>query len=236
MSPYQSDEPPERSARPVEGRAPLSAEPASAEDPSWQATLESWVASLPALTRRQLTPLTTTKLADSGRICREFLSVLRGTEPGEGTRAGRRLLVVRALGRVHALAAVFDCPGGTFIELVATAPWNLLGRGDPADPRTVHGAGTAVVLEAIARSRRRGLGGCVALQAGSPCSVGFYERMGFRRMVPADRPLWLVPQGDHGWSPEIGRVAHGTPGPDEERMPWLVRPPDAAAGAARALA
>jgi GNAT superfamily N-acetyltransferase len=224
---YHADEPPEPTARPFAGRASLNAELVSAEDPAWQVELASWLAAIPALERRvALTPLTRRKLEDSRRICGELLRVLRGAEEGEGRKSERSLLAVRALGRVQALSSMFACPGGTFIELVATAPWNLLGRGDPSDPRTVHGAGTALVERAIAWSRRRGCRGRVALQAGSRCSMGFYERLGFRLLEPTDHPLTLVPQGEHGWSPEVLRVAKGTPGPDEERSPWLVVEPD----------
>jgi hypothetical protein len=222
MSPYKSDEPPERTARPGDGRAALRAETVSACDPTWQSTLESWLAALPGLTGLKVSPLTASKLADSHRICQELLDVLRGAAEGEGRSAERSLFAVRALGRVQAISSMFACPKGVFIELIATAPWNLIGRGDPPDPRTVHGAGSALVKHAVAWSESRGSSGRVALQAGSGSSVGFYAKLGFRPLRPEDDPLTLVPPGERGWSPEILRVARGTPGPDEARSPWLL--------------
>src|SRR6266542_4844592 len=44
--------------------------------------------------------------------------------------------------RVRLATTRFACPRGTFVELLVTAPWNLLGPDDPRDPRTARGAGT----------------------------------------------------------------------------------------------
>lgn len=220
------EDPPKPIARPSAGRAALRAEFVSADEPHWCAELESWIEGLAELERRPLTPVTRAKMQDSRRVVGELLRVLRRQEPGEGRPEERSLLAVRALGRVQALSTMFACPRGTFVELLVTAPWNLLGRGDPADPRTLHGAGTALVERAVAWSRRRGCAGRVALQAASLDALRFYERLGFRRLVPGDLPLSLVPPGERGWSPEVLRVANGTPGPDEERAPWVLVEPD----------
>jgi Acetyltransferase (GNAT) family len=235
MYSYRPDEePPERTARLEARRASsLSAERVSISDPIWCTTLDTWLDGIRRLERAPVSPLTKAKLLDSRRICTELVHVLRGKEPGEGRVCERSLFAVRALGCTQALSSMFACSGGTFIELMATAPWNLLGKDDPPDPRTLHGAGSALVGEAMSWSRLRGCGGRVALQAENPRTLGFYERIGFRRMAPGDEPLSLVPRGESGWSPEILRVAQGCPGPDEERAPWLVLDPVQAVGRTR---
>jgi Acetyltransferase (GNAT) family len=221
-----SDEPPERTARPDAGRAPsLFAESVPATDPRWCATLEDWLETIHLLERAPVSSLTRAKLQDSRRICTELLHVLSGSEQGEGRASERSLFAVRALGCTQGLSSMFACPRGTFIELMATAPWNLLGKDDPPDPRTLHGAGSALVAQAETWSRLRGCGGRVALQAENPRTLRFYARLGFRVMTPHDEPLALVPRGELDWSPEIQRVARGCPGPDEERAPWLVLEP-----------
>ena len=220
-----SDEPPERNARPGVGRASLDPEYVSTTDPGWCDTLEAWLGAIEQLESYRLCTLSRARLQDSHRICKELLHVLRGSEPGEGRSCDRSLLAVGCLGRTQALSSMFACPRGTFVELIATAPWNLLGKDDPPDPRTLRGAGSALMGEAVSWSRRRGRGGRVALQAENPRTLGFYERTGFRRMVPADEPLTLVPRGESGWSPEILRMVRGCPGPDEERSSWLVLDP-----------
>ncbi len=231
MYSYRSpDEPPERTARPEVGRASLYSEHVSPTDPAWCATLEAWLGTIRLFESSSVSQLTRAKLQDSQRICAELLHVLRGTEPGEGRARERSLVAVRALGCTQALSSMFACPGGTFIELMATAPWNLLGKDDPPDPRTLHGAGSALVGQAVSWSRLRGCAGRVALQAENPRTLRFYARIGFRRMAADDAPLTLVPRGESGWSPEILRVAQGCPGPDEERAPWLVLDPVSAAG------
>jgi hypothetical protein len=131
---------------------------------------------------------------------------------------------------------MFACPRGTFVELLATAPWNLLGPTDPRDPRTVRGAGTALVQAARQWSARRGCGGAVALQAANARAAAFYERLGFRAMHAGDAPLSLVPPGDAGWSPSVLRLSRGHPGSEESASPWmLLEPRQAAAIPVRAL-
>lgn len=218
------DEPPERSARLLAGRATYQV---TSHDPSRdrevRAALGGWLDSLLSLeVQPLLTPLTRLKVRDGYRVCAELVNVLDGREPGEGTPQDRTLLAARSGGRIQAVSSMFACAGGTFIELLVTAPWNLLGRGDPVDARTVRGAGTALVEHAKAWSRWRGCGGRIALQAENPRTLTYYEHLGFTRMAPSHRPLTLVPRGATGWSPSILRVACGTPGAEEELTPWLV--------------
>jgi hypothetical protein len=217
------DEPPEPAARPLQGWAATPVvNPIHPQAVEAGVTLDAWLRVIDVLEARDLTPLTRQRLQDSRRLCQELANVLAGTEQGEGKAADRSLFCVRARGRTQAMSSMFACPRGTFIELLVTAPWNLLSREDPADPRTVRGAGTALVREAMARSHRRGCLGRVSLQAENPRTLPFYERFGFHRMSLADRPLTLVPPGEYGWSPSLLRVALGTPGPEEARSPWLV--------------
>jgi hypothetical protein len=227
MHPHLSSaEPPERIARPDAGRAAsLCAESVSATDPRWCETLEGWLDAIRLLEGSAISPLTRAKLRDCHRICAELLDVLAGRQPGEGRACERSLFAVPALGWTQGLSSMFACPRGTFVELMAAAPWNLLGKEDPPDSRTMHGAGSALVAQAVNWSRLRGCGGRVALQAENPRTLRFYQKLGFRPMAPEDEPLALVPRGELGWSPEVQRVARGCPGPDEERAPWLVMDP-----------
>lgn len=232
------DEPPERRARPDPGWALELRTDLSPGDPAVRATLDHWIATAALLAARPASPRTRLKLEDCRRIARELLDVLDGREPGEGTPERRRLLGLSSQGRLQALVSAFVCPRGTFVELLASAPWNLLGPDDPTDLRTVRGAGSALLRRLEERSRGRGHGGRLALLAENPRSRERYARLGFRLMRPTDRPLDLVPPGRAGWSASIRRVAAGTPGPEEERSPWLVLEPpeiaaDAGAGASR---
>lgn len=225
MTPHcsTSEDPPSLLARAFVARAPrIACTTIHPEDPLARATLQAWLAAIPILRRRRLTPATRTRLADCRRICLELLRVLEGAEAGEGRAAERTLHVALARSRVHAMSSMFACPGGTFIELLVTAPWNLLSPEDPQDPRSVRGAGTALVAKASEWSRLRGCGGAVALQAANQRVVGFYDHLGFREMRPEDRPLALVPRGDAGWSRSITRVARGRRGAEERRCPWLL--------------
>jgi GNAT superfamily N-acetyltransferase len=228
------EEPPEPTAHPRAGWAFELCTDLSTSDPSVQATLQSWIATAAVLATRPLTPRTRLKLEDSRRIAEELAHVLANEEPGEGTPERRRLLGVTLHGQPQAIVTAFPCPRGTFVELLVAAPWNLLGPGDPCDLRTVRGAGAALLARLEARSRTRGCGGRLALMAENPRSRERYERLGFRRMCPADAPLELVPAGRDGWSPSILRVASGHPGPEEERCPWMVLERNAGAPPLRA--
>jgi hypothetical protein len=224
------EEPPERSARAPEWRAGQRIAVADhTGDPAVAVTLAAWLEGAKDVERRSLSPLTRARLGDWRRITGELHRVLAGLEEGEGESSDRLLIAAHAGGRVQAVAAVFACPGATFIELLATAPWNLLGPDDPRDLRTVRGAGTAILAHAAAASAIRGAGGAVALQAENPRTLAFYERLGFRRMTAADRPLALIPRRAAGWSAPVARLAAGEPAGDEADGPWLVLPPGAAA-------
>jgi hypothetical protein len=227
------DEPPERCARPDPGWALELRTDLSANDPAVRATLDHWIATAALLAARPVSPRTRLKLEDCRRITGELLDVVLGREPGEGTPEMRRLLGLASQGRLQALVSAFVCPRGTFVELLASAPWNLLGPDDPTDLRTVRGAGSALLARLEQRSRGRGHGGRLALLAENPRSRERYARLGFRLMGPGDRPLELVPPGRAGWSDSIRRVAAGRPGPEEERCPWLVLEPAAAAPSVR---
>jgi hypothetical protein len=124
---------------------------------------------------------------------------------------------------------MFACPRGTFIELLVTAPWNLLGPEDPPHFRSVRGAGTTLLAEAVAWSSSRQCGGRVALQAENPTAQAFYARMGFRPMRATDRPLSLLPRRPAGVSPSLVRLANGLEERPAEPSPWLVLAPGAAA-------
>ena len=236
-----TEEPPSSTARVLQARAPsIVTLQVQLPAPLAQTTLRTWLEAVPLLARRDLSAATRDRLGDARRITEELANVLAGVEPGEGRASERTLHVALARDRVQGLCSMFACPRGTFIELLVSAPWNVLGPRDPPDPRTVRGAGTALIEAAVAWSARRGTGGRVALQAENPRAAAFYERLGFHRMVPGDDPLSVVPPGERGWSPEIQRVAQGRPGAEEARSPWVVleprQVPAAAAPPARTLA
>lgn len=217
-----ADDPPKPISRPSAAPATFDLERLSPNDTSWWSTLRGWQLTISTLRRGAVSTSTRVRLGDAERICDELLRVLQGAEPGEGRARDRVLFEVRGRDVVQALATMFACPGGTFIELIVTAPWNLLGEADPVDSRTIRGAGSALIRHAVSWSRLRGCGGRIALQAENPRTLAFYERAGFRRMQPEDDPLELVPPGDLNWSPEILRLAHRIPDPGGERSPWLV--------------
>jgi GNAT superfamily N-acetyltransferase len=232
-----SEEPPSSLARAaaVARASPVVCTSTDPRDPGTRATLQAWLDAIPVLERRPLSPTTRGRLEDSRAVIAELARVLSGTEEGEGRASERMLHLATSRGRVHGICSMFACPRATFIELLVTAPWNLLGPEDPPDPRTVRGAGTALVAAASTWSVARGCGGAVALQAATLRAAAFYERLGFRRMHAADGPLGLVPSGASGWSPEILRVAAGQPGPKERDMPWLYLEPGRAFAAPRPM-
>jgi hypothetical protein len=228
-----SEEPPSQLARAFQARAlPLLCTPTHPRDVRPRVTLEAWLGAIQVLQRRELSAPTRARLGDSRAVCAELLGVLDGTEPGEGRASDRTMHLATASGRIHGLCTMFACPGGTFVELLVTAPWNLLGPDDPSDPRTVRGAGTALVAAASEWSARRGCGGAVALQAATLRASAFYERLGFRAMRVDDAPLSLVPPGEAGWSSSILRLARGRPGGEERESPWMLLEPRRAPWAA----
>jgi hypothetical protein len=197
----------------------------SPRDPQLGELLDDWNAATLALLARGVDPATRHRLEDSRRIVGELSRVLAGEEEGEGASAERLVRAAVARDRVQAVATLFICRRAAFIELLASAPWNLLGPDDPPDPRAIRGAGRVLIGHASALSRAAHAGGRVALQAENPRCVAFYERLGFFRMCPSDAPLALVPRGDKGWSPGVLRLARGAPGPDERRAPWMLLDP-----------
>jgi hypothetical protein len=192
-------------------------------DPTPRAVLGAWLEAAAILEARLLSPRTRARLADFRAVASELARVLDGTEDGEGRTSDRSVVVaVDDRGRVQGLCSMFACPGATFVELLVTAPWNLLGPEDPPDPRTVRGAGTALVEAATRWSVARGCGGAVALQAATLRAAQFYDRLGFRPMGPGDAPLRLVPPGERGWSTSILRLATGRPEREERESPWML--------------
>jgi hypothetical protein len=218
-----SEEPPSSTARaPAARAASLLCSAVPSADRAPRVVLDAWLEAAAVLERRPLSPRTRARLADFRAVASELARVLDGTEDGEGRASERTMVVATDRGRVQGLCSMFACPGATFVELLVTAPWNILGSEDPPDPRTVRGAGTALVAAASRWSARRGCGGAVALQAATLRAAEFYDRLGFRTMGAGDEPLRLVPPGERGWSPSVLRLATGRPGREERDSPWLL--------------
>jgi len=227
-----ADEPFERSARQPR---PASFEITSVAiaDPDLRALLGGWDWVARSLLSRGVCPGTRVRLVDSRRIVGELLGVLDGEEEGEGTAPDRMVRAAVHRGQVQAVASIFLCPRAAFIELLASAPWNLLSPADPPDARSVRGAGRALVLHASDLARASGAAGRVTLQAENPRSLAAYERMGFARIRPSDAPLALVPRGGKGWSAPVLRLARGEAGPEERSSPWMILDPDRLAAGAK---
>lgn len=220
------DEPHERCAR-LPGRASFRIAVLAPDDPELLATLREWDwVARSLLTRGAISAATRPRLEDSRRIVGELCRVLTGDEPGEGVADDRQVFAACAGGRIQAVVALFACPRAVFVELLATAPWNLLGPGDPLDARTVRGAGSALVTQASTLSRRLGRNGRVALQAENPRALEIYERLGFQLMQPSDAPLALVPRGEDGWSPAVLRLAQKKASREDAESPWMLLDPD----------
>lgn len=220
-----SDEPFERSARQPRP-ASFRVSPIQPDDQGLPALLRGWDWVARSLLSRELAPASRARLEDSRRIVNELLQVLGGEEEGEGSASERKVFAAVHRGQIQAVVSAFLCPRAVFIELLASAPWNLLGPGDPPDARGVRGAASALVSHAESLAWGSGAGGRVALQAENPRSLEVYARLGFARMRPSDAPLKLVPRGEHGWSASVVRLARGDAGPEELRSPWLVLDPE----------
>jgi GNAT superfamily N-acetyltransferase len=228
------DEPAGSRARARPARASFTVHDLPARDPAIGAALRAWRRAARALLARpDLDAETRLRLEDGVRIGVEIRRVLRGEEPGEGPASARRVRVAVACGRVQAIATVFACPRAVFVELLASAPWNLLGPSDAGDRRTVRGAGGALLAHARRLSRALGRGGRVALQAENPRSRVVYEHLGFVPMAPADRPLTLVPRAVTGWAPPLLRLARGRVAPKDARCPFMLLDPTRARAAVR---
>ena len=218
------DDPHERCAR-ADARAELTLHHLDPGDTLLGAGLAEWERLATALLGGcDLGAQTRPRIEDDLRIIHELRNVLDGVEPGEGTARERAVCAAFAHGRLQGVCSYFECPGGVFIELLATAPWNLL-RGGAPDRRAVRGVGQALIGLAQRISFAAGHGGRVALQAENPRCLEHYYRIGFQVMRPSDLPLALVPKGEKGWSPEALRVARGQCGPAEAKAPWLLLDP-----------
>lgn len=225
------DDPAKRRARPVlqPGRAGFTVDMVSPAEPALAVALREWDwMARRLLARGAVAAQTRHHLEDSRRVVGELARVLAGDEPGEGTPEHRSVFVARQRGCIQAAASLFASPRAVFVELVATAPWNLLGPADPPDARAVRGAGTALVRHASDWSLATGRGGRVSLQAENPRCRAYYERLGFERMAAADLPYTLVPRGPRGFSEPVRRVAEGREGPEEQRSPWMLLDPERA--------
>lgn len=220
-------DPPERSARPLRGRASFNFEHLPPDDPELGEALASWdwiARSL--LSGGQVSPDTRLRLEDGRRIAGEIARVLAGDEEGEGEAADRTVTVARHRGRIQAVVTWIPCRRSLFVELLASAPWNLLAPGDPPDARAVRGSGSALLSCLSRLSRATGRGGRIALQAENPRARAVYERLGFADMRPSDAPLANVPHKKKGWSDSVLRLARGRAGADERTMPWMLLDPE----------
>jgi hypothetical protein len=228
------DEPSTPLARRLAARASFTIHDVSPSDPALRATLRSWQRTARTLLRRRLDDDARLRLQDGLRIAAEIARVLAGDEPGEGPPSRRRVRVAVAAGRVQAVATIFACPRAVFVELLASAPWNLLGRAARPDRRAVRGAGTALVRHARRLSAALGAGGRVALQAENPRSRRVYEHLGFGPMCASDRPLTLVPRAVTGWAPPLLRLARGRTAQKDQRAPFMLLDPGRVRAAERA--
>ncbi|GEJ58176.1 N-acetyltransferase [Anaeromyxobacter diazotrophicus] len=219
------DDPHERCAR-ADARAELTIHHLDPGDPLLRAGLAEWERLARALLGEgELGAETRPRIEDDLRIIEELRNVLDGVEPGEGTARERELCAAFGHGRLQGVCSYFVCPGGVFIELLASAPWNLLRAPGGPDRRAVRGVGQALIAHAQRLSFSAGHGGRVSLQAENPRCLQQYRRLGFELMRPSDVPLTLVPKGKKGWSKEALRVARGQCGPEEARAPWLLLDP-----------
>ena len=188
-------------------------------------TLETWLQAIGIISLRRLTTTTLLRLEDAKEVGGELSRVLDGLEAGDGPGAERVLVRAECRGHTQAVCSMFARRLGTQIECLVAAPWNLLRAGDPADLRTIRGAGTALVLAAVAWSQHRGCGGKVSLQAANARALAFYERLGFRRVSARHDPLAL------GLLPPAGERAelHAAAGGERDRSapwdPWMVFDP-----------
>lgn len=92
------------------------------------------------------------------------------------TSSPDRIRVIRdADGNMQAATSLEIRSDRVHVSLLATAPWNVTGN----DPRSVKGAGKAMMAEIVRESIRQGKNGQVDLYA-VPNARGFYESVGFR--------------------------------------------------------
>jgi GNAT superfamily N-acetyltransferase len=163
-------------------------------DAAVRETLLEWLQVGHVLGLRNLSGPTLARLVDLWRVGGELFRVLAGSEAGDGPSCERILFLAESRGRIQAISSMFACPRGAYIEYLLAAPWNALRKGDPPDPRTVRGAGTALVAAATAYSQSRGSGGRVALRAENARARVFYEGLGFQRLGAEHDPSSFVPK------------------------------------------
>ena len=90
-------------------------------------------------------------------------------------------------GRLQAAAIIYQRSNYLEVDLIATAPWNIL----PNQPESIKGAGTALMENLVKESVDLGFGGRLKLYA-IPHAKQFYEKIGLEETDEGD---WeLTPQ------------------------------------------
>ena len=121
-----------------------------------------------------VTAATRADLQAGRRITGELAATLR--EPGK-----QWLLASLLRGAVQCVGSLKLLRRALFVEYLASAPWNLLRGADLRDPRTAHGACSALIEHAVRLSRAAGLQGRLSLEADNPHCRQIYVHLGFRR-------------------------------------------------------
>jgi hypothetical protein len=149
----------------------------------------------------------------TGELAGELAATLR--QPGK-----RWLLAIRLRGAVQCVGSLQLSRRALFVEYLASAPWNLLRGADLRDPRTAHGACSALIEHGVRLSRAAGLQGRLSLEADNPHCRQIYFHLGFRRaageasdLIPrpalageASDLMLLEPATSLGWRRRTRRV------------------------------
>src|SRR5260370_20957961 len=137
--------------------------------------LRAWDAGFQALlVNPGVTAPTRADLQAGRRITGELAATLR--QPGK-----RSLLATWLRGAVQCVGSLQVSRRALFVDYLASAPWNLLRGADLRDPRTAHGACSALIEHAVRLSRAAGLQGRLSLEADNPRCRQIYFHLGFRR-------------------------------------------------------
>jgi hypothetical protein len=101
------------------------------------------------------------------------------------------LRVATADGLPQGIAALEPLEQTVFIHYLISAPWNALTVSDVTDLRTMRGACSALIADAVRRSAASGRGGLVSLEAVNDRCAAIYRHLGFSRIdlprtYPAD--------------------------------------------------